>query len=63
MPPLIDSFTLPGYPGNEVDEQNAAPSSTYEARPSVPAYTIQPVVWLFVTLAACVIGLYFFLEE
>lgn len=64
MSPLdIDAFMASGYPGNEVEEQTISASVVSDARPSTPTYTVQPVVWMFLTLALCVIGLYFFLED
>ena len=60
----LNSFTLPGY-APEVDFSNPTetPDGLPDQRPSTPAYKIQPVVWIFVTLALVIVGLYLFLEE
>ena len=67
MSPIDMGSFLPGYsvevaPGNDMADQIETPQGMPDARPSTPAYKVQPVVWLFVTLALCVIGLYFFLD-
>ena len=65
MAPMnIDSFTLAGYPGNEVDNQVMEVETLGgEDRSTTPSYRIQPVVWMFVALGLAILGLWFFLEE
>ncbi len=65
MPPVnMDSFMVAGYPGNDVDEQ-AVPAQVVGGRdrPEAAAYNVQPVVWLWVTLALAIVGLWFFLDS
>lgn len=50
MSPLIDSFMLPGYPGNEVQDSHPAASINGGQAPVAAAYQIPPVVWMIVFL-------------
>ncbi len=60
----MDSFMLPGYPGNEAETQTVPVEAVGgDPRPSVSNHTIPPAAWLWITLGLAILGLWFFLDN